>query len=304
MPMDDPARVAERLGPELYALRRQEEDDRIAEFCQYVSPKFTFIKIHFIRPAEVFVLKAVGLYRKGRREFHQIDVVENDIAIRDLPPALEGFTLLQMSDLHIDIDPALVETISAALAPLRYDVCVLTGDYKNLTVGDSAEAIALVARLRPAIAAPVYAVLGNHEYISNDKAAEKFLTDAGITLLRDSVITFEGITVIGRDDRSNRSRKPLADLAGDAQGFTILLDHQPYHLEEAELCGIDFQFSGHTHRGQIWPISWVTDGMYEKSWGHHRRSDTRYYVSSGLGIWGPKIRVGTRSEYLVLNIER
>ena len=66
--------------------------------------------------------------------------------------------------------------------------------------------------------------------------------------------------------------------------------------------GIDFQFSGHTHRGQVWPISWVTDILYEKAWGHYKRGDTQYYVSSGLGIWGPKIRLGTRSEYLVVHL--
>ena len=141
----DPNRLAARLGPELYTLRRKEENDRIAEFCQYVSPKFTYIKIHFIRPAEVFLLKLFGLYAKGRREFRNLEVVENDIAIPGLPAALDGYTILQMSDLHIDIDPALVEIISKAIAPLKYDVCVLTGDYKNLTVGESAEAVALLS---------------------------------------------------------------------------------------------------------------------------------------------------------------
>ena len=111
------------------------------------------------------------------------------------------------------------------------------------------------------------------------------------------------ITIIGRDDRSNPGRKALSELADSLNGFTVLLDHQPFHLEEAEDAGIDFQFSGHTHRGQVWPLSWVTDAMYEKSWGHHTRGNTRYYISSGLGIWGPKIRIGTRSEYLVLHIE-
>ncbi|MDY6464188.1 MAG: hypothetical protein SPK80_06245, partial [Bacteroidales bacterium] len=95
----------------------------------------------------------------------------------------------------------------------------------------------------------------------------------------------------------------LSELVDSLSCFTILLDHQPYHLEEAEAAGIDFQFSGHTHRGQVWPLSWLTDTMYEKSWGYHRRGNSQYYVSSGLGIWGPKIRIGTRSEYLVLRIE-
>lgn len=152
------------------------------------------------------------------------------------------------------------------------------------------------------LSAPAFTVLGNHEYIGGEGEAEDFLADAGITLLKDSLAHFEGLTVIGRDDRSNRDRKELTELADGLDGFSILLDHQPYHLEEAEQAGIDFQFSGHTHRGQVWPLSWITDAMYEKSWGHHSRGNTRYYVSSGLGIWGPKIRIGTRSEYLVLHI--
>jgi predicted MPP superfamily phosphohydrolase len=87
------------------------------------------------------------------------------------------------------------------------------------------------------------------------------------------------------------------------QKYTILLDHQPYNLELAEQAGIDFQFSGHTHHGQVWPLSWITDALFEKAWGRHSRGKTEYYISSGLGIWGPKIRVGTRSEYLILHIE-
>lgn len=152
------------------------------------------------------------------------------------------------------------------------------------------------------IKAPVYTVLGNHEYFSNVKQSERFFEDAGIVLLKDSVANFKGIDIIGRNDRMAHRRASVKELAAGREGFTILLDHQPYHLEEAEQAGIDFQFSGHTHRGQIWPISWITDAMYEKSWGQHQRGNTRYYISSGLGIWGPKIRVGTRSEYVVLHV--
>lgn len=152
------------------------------------------------------------------------------------------------------------------------------------------------------IHAPVYTVLGNHEFYSNVERAQHFFRDADIVLLKDSVAHFKGVDIIGRNDRTASSRSDLASLAKGLEGFTIVLDHQPYHLEEAEAAGIDFQFSGHTHRGQVWPLSWITDSLYEKAWGHHRRGNTQYYVSSGLGIWGPKIRIGTRSEYLVLHI--
>ena len=150
--------------------------------------------------------------------------------------------------------------------------------------------------------APVWTVLGNHESYAGLAQAEQFFQAAGIRVLKDSVAHFKGVDVIGRKDRSARRRATLQELTEGLEGFTLLLDHQPNHLEEAEQAGIDFQFSGHTHRGQVWPVSWATDLMFEKSWGHYRKGDTRYYISSGLGLWGAKIRVGTRSEYLVLKL--
>ncbi|MBQ5944572.1 MAG: metallophosphoesterase [Bacteroidales bacterium] len=153
-------------------------------------------------------------------------------------------------------------------------------------------------RIRP----DVYACLGNHEYISGSDGSEAFYSDAGIHLLKDSSAVFHGIQVIGRDDRTNPFRKGLSDLAPSDSLFTILLDHQPSHLEEAEEAGIDFQFSGHTHHGQVWPLSWITDAIFEKAFGRHARGKTRYYISSGLGIWGGKFRIGTRSEYVVLTL--
>lgn len=152
--------------------------------------------------------------------------------------------------------------------------------------------------------APVYACLGNHEYYSGEPDAQRFYQDAGIHLLRDSAATVGDLTIIGRDDRTNRHRKALKKIITSHSRYTILLDHQPYHLEQAERVGVDLQFSGHTHHGQVWPISWVTDAIYECAFGSHQRGATRYYISSGLGIWGGKFRIGTRSEYVVADISR
>ena len=137
--------------------------------------------------------------------------------------------------------------------------------------------------------APVFACLGNHEYFSGEPEAQRFYRDADICLLQDTT------TQLG----------DLKDLvaSADKSKYLILLDHQPYHLEQAEREGIDFQFSGHTHHGQVWPVSWITDMMYECAFGTYQRGATNYYVSSGIGIWGGKFRIGTRSEYLVLTIE-
>ena len=159
--------------------------------------------------------------------------------------------------------------------------------------------------------APIYACLGNHEYFSGSPEAQQFFRDAGIHLLIDEAAVIDSsIVIIGRDDRMNMRRKPIKELVsqnplfgkGQGEAFSIVLDHQPYNLDRAEAASIDFQLSGHTHRGQVWPISWITDHIYECSWGSHQRGNTRYYVSSGIGIWGGKFRIGTQSEYVVADI--
>ena len=151
--------------------------------------------------------------------------------------------------------------------------------------------------------APVYACLGNHEYYAGNPEAQQFYQDAGIRLLIDSVAKIDScIAIIGRDDRTNMRRKPIKELVSGDGSYVIVLDHQPYNLERAEEAGVDFQLSGHTHRGQVWPISWITDAVYECSWGSHQRGNTQFYVSSGIGIWGGKYRIGTQSEYVVATL--
>ena len=152
--------------------------------------------------------------------------------------------------------------------------------------------------------APVYACLGNHEYIAGIDKAMDFIHKAEIGLLRDSSAVVGNVTILGRDDRMNFRRKSVEQLmnGADRDSYIILLDHQPYHLEEAEENGVDLQLSGHTHRGQVWPLNWVTKKMYECDYGQYRRGKTDYYVSSGLGLWGGKFRIGTSSEYAVITI--
>lgn len=226
-----------------------------------------------------------------------------ELTIKTEKPLEKPLTVVLASDLHVGYHnrrPELARWVDLINAE-QPDLVLFGGDILDRSVRPVL-ADDYAAEFRR-IQAPVWAILGNHEYYSDPDGASKFFSDAGIRMMKDTLCSYRGVTVIGRDDRTNPRRKSLSALAGSPEGFTILLDHQPYHLEEAEAARIDFQFSGHTHRGQVWPASWVTDAMYEKSWGHHRRGNTQYYVSSGLGIWGPGIRIGTRSEYLVLHIE-
>lgn len=152
--------------------------------------------------------------------------------------------------------------------------------------------------------APTIMCLGNHEYITGIDKALALLKQTGINVLRDNNTTVHGVTIIGRDDRINRHRKSVKTLMEglNASNYTILLDHQPFKLEEAEQNDIDLQLSGHTHRGQVWPLNWVTHAMYECDYGSWKHGKTDYYVSSGIGIWGGKFRIGTSSEYVVINL--
>ena len=152
--------------------------------------------------------------------------------------------------------------------------------------------------------ANAYACMGNHENFSGIEKATEFYKLANIVLLNDRNIQTNGINISGRKDFSDRKRESLENISAemDKSMFSILLDHEPYYLEKAEECGYDFQFSGHTHYGQVWPVSWITDAIYECAYGSHKRGGTEYYVSSGMGIWGGKFRIGTQSEYVVVNI--
>ena len=153
--------------------------------------------------------------------------------------------------------------------------------------------------------APVYACLGNHEYISDLEGAKEFYRKSGITLLIDScAVINDEILIVGRNDRSSRNRKTISQLlqGQNKEQYSFLIDHQPYNLEQSSDAGIDFQFSGHTHYGQVFPINLITAAIYEKAYGRYRKGNTDYYISSGLGIWGGKFRIGTKSEYIVAEL--
>ena len=128
-------------------------------------------------------------------------------------------------------------------------------------------------------------------------------------MLRDTWVKIgDSLYVVGREDISIRGftgkkRKPLPELMAEVDKSypIILMDHQPFRLEEAEINGVDLQLSGHTHHGQLWPFNFITKKVYELSWGYKKKGSTHYYVSCGVGTWGPPIRTGNRPE--IINIK-
>lgn len=228
-------------------------------------------------------------------------------------PLAKDYRIVMLSDLHIGYHNRRAELARwVDLVNAEHpDLVLIAGDIIDGSMRPLMEE--RMAEEFHRFCAPVYACLGNHEYYSGTPEAQQFYRDAGIRLLSDNHTVVDScLVIIGRDDRTNLRRKSVKELVARLPGhgkrweemFSILLDHQPYHLDRTEQAGIDFQLSGHTHRGQVWPISWITDALYECSWGSHQRGSTRYYVSSGIGIWGGKFRIGTQSEYVVATLHR
>lgn len=188
---------------------------------------------------------------------------------------------------------------------LKPDLVLMTGDIFDEDVEPSAEKVTvdLFRRIRSRYG--VFAVPGNHEYIGGypDKVMA-YLRKAGVHVLRDNYATVAGrVYVVGRDDRSGsrfngRERRELADIIKgiDRSRPIILLDHQPVNLNEARDQGIDLQFSGHTHRGQLFPNQLITRRLYEEDWGHLTKDAFQLIVTSGYATWGPPIRTSGRPE--------
>lgn len=238
--------------------------------------------------------------------YHYNDKKRVEMTVKTSKPIGKDLKLVLVSDLHLGYHNRRADlhrwlTMLKAENP---DAILIGGDIIDGSYRPVAEE--LMADEFRSLGIPVIACLGNHDYYTGLSADLQFCREAGIKVLRDTTTTLDGIIIVGRDDRTNSQRKPLSDIlqGNDKRSFMLELDHQPYHLEEAEKNGIDFEFAGHTHYGQVWPISWITDAVYEDAFGPLRKGHTDFYVSSGLGIWGAKFRIGTQSEYLVLNIKR
>jgi len=156
----------------------------------------------------------------------------------------------------------------------------------------------------------VYAVTGNHEYIGGVGKAKKYLNEHNVKLLNDTVVLVDSsFYLVGREDLTmkqftRKSRKELNEIMGDVDKNLpiILLDHQPFKLNVAVENGVDLQLSGHTHHGQLWPFNYITDMVYEVSWGYKLLENTHVYVSSGAGGWGPPIRTVNRPEIISIKL--
>ena len=296
---DDPAiaALAARLGADAYARRRRAE-----EACKPLRRRSSSLYLHVVKAvlsSDVvrFCFRASGLHRHGYRQFLDVKVVDHEVRLPRLPPALDGTVILHLSDLHLDLDPSFVPALAARLDGLAYDVAVISGDFRNLTLGPWEPSVAGTIRLLGQLRPPVYAVLGNHDALAMAPPLEA----AGLRfLLNEHVVWSRGgadLVLAGVDDpRHFGSHDVGRALAGaPADAVRVLLAHSPIVHAEAEAAGVDLLLAGHTHGGQICLPGGRIVVSSERSPRAYRRGAWQHgrlqgYTSSGTGACGAPLR--------------
>ncbi len=200
-----------------------------------------------------------------------------------------------------------IVTLANSLAP---DIILIPGDVldENLPPQRWKAMLQPLTQLRARWG--VFGTTGNHEYFIDKHAAVAAIMQTGIRILEDEVVSpLPHLAIVGRKDVTGKyfgeRRKPLAELIQGLPENTVLvvMDHQPVHLEEAVQAGVTLQVSGHTHDGQFWPINWINRKVWEISYGYRQKGETHFYVTSGVGAWGPPIRIGTHAEIVILDLK-
>jgi predicted MPP superfamily phosphohydrolase len=249
------------------------------------------------------VTVAAGSVVRGMVEARgEHEVVDVEVKLAKLPKALDGFTIVQLSDLHVGltIDRAFVQRVVDHANRLSPDLIALTGDLVDGPVAELRDEIAPLANLRAKHG--VFAVTGNHEYYSGADPWIEAIAALNVRYLRNELVTIgdgEGsFHLAGVDDHGAASYPghgedlPKATAGRDATKALVLLAHQPRQVRRAAKHGVDLQLSGHTHGGQIWPWHYIVKvqqgGLLA---GRYEHGETQLYVTRGCGYWGPPVRL-------------
>ncbi len=236
-------------------------------------------------------------------------VVSNyEVTLNKKSSSLDTMRVVVVSDIHLGWIVGIDRLIQMTnlINSLEPDLVLLPGDIvdEGVDLETEQEIPEALRSLHPRFG--TYAAMGNHEYISgNAEATIEFLNSAKVTVLRDQwTEVTDGFYVLGRDDASRHrfnghARLELSTLMVNLDKNklpVILMDHEPFNLEVSEKEGVDLQFSGHTHLGQIFPNNYITGAIYEQDWGYIRKNSFQAIISCGFGTWGPPIRTGNRPE--------
>lgn len=274
----------------------------------------TSARTSFVRASSaVLVVGTVGAVGYGVVEAANPQVTRTAVALDDLPSTFEGTSVALVSDLHIgpsrgrDFVSDLVETINAE----DPDLILVAGDLVDGRVDLVGDELAPLAELDAPLG--VYVTSGNHEFYAGDGGRWLDLYDSlGLTVLRNESVTLtrgdDRIDLVGIEDATapDPFAPDLVDaLAGTTpEGFSLLVAHQPLQALEASDLGVDFQVSGHTHAGQIWPIRYLVPLQQPTVEGLDIIGDTTVFTTRGAGTWGPPVRVAAPPEVSMLELQR
>jgi uncharacterized protein len=286
----------------------------IESFFQFL-PKYFYNNYEQTKKITAIVIIALVslIVFLGNLNKRDIMIKNLDITLPKGSGKLTELNVVMASDLHLSpIDgERLLSKIIDKINSVKPDIILFAGDIvddkaqilKERRIGESFKK--LNAKYG------IYSITGNHEFINGVDSTVKFMEDYGMNVLRDNYeLVDSSFYVIGREDVAMKSftgkeRKSLEQILSSVNSNLpkILLDHTPLRLEQAEQNGIDLQFSGHTHHGQIWPGNIITNLIYEVSRGYKKKGNTNYYVTSGAGTWGPPVRTGSKSEIVNIRLK-
>jgi uncharacterized protein len=257
----------------------------------------------------VMTLVGLAIARRPR-------IVDLDIAIKGLPDALHGFSIAQISDVHVGptIKGGFVQRIVDQVNALEVDVIAVTGDLVDGSVNQLSAHTAPFAGLRARHG--TFFVTGNHEYYSGERAWTEEYRRLGMRVLKNEhvVLIHRGASLVlaGVTDTSAhhfdpaQQSDPAKALQGapPSAGVKVLLAHQPSSATAAASAGFDVQLSGHTHGGQFWPWNWFVRYFQPFTKGLNRLHGLQIYVNRGTGYWGPPNRFGVPSEISHIRLVR
>ncbi len=272
----------------------------------------------FMRRAASLAVSGVALGMTGvavAQAHRRVGKKTVEVPLDGLPEALDGFRIVQLSDVHIGptIGRAFIEEIVETVNAADADAVVITGDLVDGSVKELREHAAPLAGL--AGREGVYFCTGNHEYYSGADEWIAYLATLGIRTLRNERVTLAeergGLDLAGVDDHSAHrfGGDHGTDVAKAVRGKPtdrklVLLAHQPKTIAEAARHGVDLQLSGHTHGGQIVPFNLLVGIDQPYVAGLHDHDGTKIYVSRGTGYWGPPMRIGAPAEVTEIVLRR
>ncbi|KRQ87508.1 putative metallophosphoesterase [Caloramator mitchellensis] len=272
----------------------------------WIKPEFTVFR------AIAAIILILGLFIYGNINSKNIKVVEYNLNINKKVEGINKLTIVMASDFHLGniINDKRLKHFVETANGLKPDIVLLAGDIidENPKVYDKLNMKNIFNRLNTEYG--VYACLGNHEYFrGNTDDIVKSLVDGNIKVLRDEVVSIEDkFYIVGREDKTYDrlvgKRKSIEQLVDklDKSKPIILLDHQPIDIENAIKSGVDIEVSGHTHKGQFFPIDLFTKRLFVKDYGHYTKGNYNLFVSSGYGTWGPPIRIGNSPEIVLIRV--